>query len=135
MGLGLSFGETGEGPRFRKITVPHSAGDAGGAARHRSRARSRLRDGGGAHHPPGTRRPGAADRLLRQSLDAGDLHGGGRLLQGFPPDPKSLASSISRQVMHALLGKLADAVTAYLNGQVRGRRAGAARFSIPGAAR
>ena len=37
--------------------------------------RAALRDGRGAHDPPRARRPRAADRLLRQPVDAGLLHG------------------------------------------------------------
>jgi uroporphyrinogen decarboxylase len=114
MGLGLYF-ETGEGPRFRKpvrtaadveaLPVPDPERDLGYVMQ--------------------------AVRTIRRELN-------GRVpLIGFSGSPWTLATYMveggsSRdfqrtktlafnqpEVMHALLGKLADSVTAYLNGQIR----------------
>ncbi|WP_028238192.1 uroporphyrinogen decarboxylase [Stutzerimonas azotifigens] len=114
MGLGLYF-ETGEGPRFRKavrsaadieaLPVPDPDKDLG-----------YVMD---------------AVRTIRRELN-------GRVpLIGFSGSPWTLATYMVEggsskdfrlskamlyddpQAMHALLGKLADAVTAYLNGQIR----------------
>jgi uroporphyrinogen decarboxylase len=114
MGLGLYF-EAGEGPRFRKTV--RSAGDVAALP-----AIDPERDLGYVM---------AAVRTIRREL-------GGRVpLIGFSGSPWTLATYMVEggsskdfrqtkslafnqpQVMHALLGKLADAVTAYLNGQVR----------------
>lgn len=114
MGLGLYF-ETGEGPRFRKavrsaadiaaLPVPDAEADLG-----------YVMD---------------AVRTIRRELN-------GRVpLIGFSGSPWTLATYMVEggsskdfrlskamlydepQAMHALLGKLADAVTGYLNGQIR----------------
>jgi uroporphyrinogen decarboxylase len=114
MGLGLYF-ETGEGPRFRKPVRTAAEVEA-------------LPD-----IDPEKDLPYVMDavRTIRRELN-------GRVpLIGFSGSPWTLATymvegSSSKdfartktlafnepEVMHALLGKLADAVTAYLNGQIR----------------
>jgi uroporphyrinogen decarboxylase len=77
MGLGLYFAE-GEGPKFerplreewaiRDLTVPDP-----------ERA-SALRDGRRGRDPPRAGQLGAADRLFRQPVDPGQLHGRRRRL-------------------------------------------------------
>ena len=114
MGLGLYF-ETGEGPRFRKpvrtaadvaaLPVPDAEGDLGYVME--------------------------AVRTIRRELN------GSVPLIGFAGSPWTLATYMVEggsskdfrrvkalafnepAVMHQLLGKLADSVTAYLNGQIR----------------
>ena len=72
MGLGLYFVE-GEGPKFERPVRT--------ARRHREARRAghgnrpALRDGRRAPDPPRARRQRAADRLFRQPVDAGLLHG------------------------------------------------------------
>ena len=81
MGQGLYF-ETGEGPRFRKVIssaadidalpIPDPEKDLGYVMDAVRTIRSALE------------RPCAVDRFFRQPMDAGNLHGRRRLVQGFP---------------------------------------------------
>ena len=115
MGLGLYF-ETGEGPRFRHpvrtaadveaLPVPKAEQDLDYVMQAVSTIRSR------------TEWPGAADRLLRQPLDAGDLHGRGWRLQGFSR-PSSACCMPSRKPCTAAWTNWLTAVTDYLNAQIR----------------
>ena len=75
MGLGLSFGE-GEGPRFERPV--RTAADIAQLAVPDPEDGLRYVMDAVTPDSPGTARPGAADRLLGQPLDACDLHGGGR---------------------------------------------------------
>ncbi len=82
MNLGLGI----RGRRGPEIRTP-------GAHRRRHRQARRAGSGHGAEvrdrcggaGPPRTGRPSAADRLRGQSLDGGDLHGGGRRQQDLRP--------------------------------------------------
>ena len=86
MGLGLYFVE-GEGPKFERPV--RNAADIAKLARARHGQRAALRDGCGVGDPSRTRRPRAADRFLRQPVDARVLHGRRRrqrqLLEGQAP--------------------------------------------------
>ena len=75
MGLGLYFTE-GEGPKVR-APVARRGGDQG-PARAGHRQGPALCDRCGVADPQGAGRPRAADRFLRQPVDAGLLHGGRR---------------------------------------------------------
>ena len=78
MGLGLSFAE-GEGPSSRAPLRDEAAvARAGGARPGQAALRVRRRH----VDPPRAERPRAADRLFRQPLDAGLLHGRRRRLLG-----------------------------------------------------
>jgi len=113
MGLGLYFGE-GEGPKFERPVRDKAAVDALGIPDPEGELRYVM----------------DAVRTIRRELD-------GRVpLIGFSGSPWTLATymveggstknfALSKglmfdqpEVMHALLGKLADAVTAYLNAQI-----------------
>jgi uroporphyrinogen decarboxylase len=135
MGLGLSFGH-GRGAEVRRpcATRPPS---------RRCRARpeqAALRVRRGHLHPPGAERPRAADRLFRQPLDAGLLHGRRRGSDDYRLVKTMLYSR--PDLMHRMLAINADAVAAYLNAQIDagaqavmifrqlGRRAG--RRRVPG---
>lgn len=72
MGLGLYF-EAGEGPRFSSPITCRADVDKLPAFDPGSGAG--LCDERGAHHPPRAERRSAADRLLRQPVDAGYLYG------------------------------------------------------------
>ncbi len=82
MGLGLYFAE-GEGPRFERPV--RDAAAVAALPRARPGAELRYVMDAVSTHPPRAGRPGAADRLLRQPLDAGHLHGRGRQQQEFRP--------------------------------------------------
>ena len=81
MGLGLSFAE-GEGPRFER-PVRDEAAVAQLAVPDMDRLRYVF--DAVAVDPARARRPGAADRLRRQPVDAGLLHGRRRRLVRLPP--------------------------------------------------
>ena len=76
MGLGLYFA-AGRRPALRAPGARRMA-EIARPRRARPRRQAALRDGRGALDPPRARRLGAADRLFRQPLDAGLLHGRGR---------------------------------------------------------
>jgi len=113
MGLGLYFGE-GEGPKFERPVRDRAAVDALGVPDPEQELRYVME----------------AVRTIRRELD-------GRVpLIGFSGSPWTLATYMveggstknfalskgmmfdSPELMHALLGKLADSVTAYLNAQI-----------------
>ena len=80
MGLGLSL-RPRRGPAVRAPGT--HAGRRRATRRARHGRRPALRDGCRAPDPPGAARPCAADRLLRQPVDAGLLHGRGRRFARF----------------------------------------------------
>ena len=75
LGLGLHFVE-GEGPRFERPL--RSAADIDRADPAGRRAQPAVRVRHRAHAAPRAGRPGTADRLRRQPVDARLLHGGRR---------------------------------------------------------
>lgn len=79
MGLGLYF-EAGEGPRFSSPDLPRRRRQAAGV---RSGSGAGLCDERGAYHSPRAEGRSAADRFLRQPVDAGDLYGRRRQQQGL----------------------------------------------------
>jgi uroporphyrinogen decarboxylase len=115
MGLGLYFAE-GEGPKFerplreewaiRDLTVPDP------------NVQSALCDGCGGRDPSRPGRLGAADRLFRQPVDPGQLHGRRRLGFGdrLPHDQDHALRP--PDLLHHILGVTATAVTDYLNAQI-----------------
>jgi hypothetical protein len=76
MGLGLSFAE-GEGPKFARPCATSRRWPRCGARPGEAALRVRRRD----LDPQGAERPRAADRLFRQPVDAGLLHGRRRRLR------------------------------------------------------
>ena len=113
LGLGLYF-EEGEGPRFRKTV--RSEQDL--AALNTIRAEDDLSYVMNAVSTIRRELNGqcSADRVFRQSLDAGDLHGRRWFLQGFRRI-KTMAYD-QPELMHAVARLLADAVADYLAAQV-----------------
>ena len=82
MGLGLYFVE-GEGPKFKQ-PAENRAGRAGAAPARAGLAGLCVQ--GRDPDPHRAQRPRAADRLLRQPVDAGLLHGRGPGLARVPHD-------------------------------------------------
>ena len=120
MGLGLYFVE-GEGPKFAH---PLRTQRDRRARRARPGNRSALRDGRGAPDPPRARRPRAADRIFRQSVDARVLHDR-RRRQRCSRASRRWRGTMRRDAPVASVN--ADAVIAYLAAQ---RAAGAQALMV-----
>jgi uroporphyrinogen decarboxylase len=112
MGLGLYFVD-GEGPKFERPL--RTEADVHGPARARP-GFARLRVQGGHPDPHRAERPRAADRLLRQPMDAGLLHGRRRRLEGIPHHQKDAVQPPGPDAPHP--GHQCQAVAQYLNAQI-----------------
>ena len=112
MGLGLSFAE-GEGPSWRGRCATRRPWRPAGARPGEAALRVRC----GHVDPPRAPGPGAPDRLFRQPLDAGLLHGGS---SGSSDDWRGVKSMLYSRpdLMHRILEVNAQAVAAYLNAQI-----------------
>src|SRR5690554_2295178 len=116
-------GRHGPGPvlRDRRGAALSQGGEHPG--RHRGAADPRsgqgpgLRDGRGAHHPPRAERPRAAIGFSGSPWTLATYMVEGGSSKDFRKSKAMLYEN--PQAMHALLDKLAQSVTSYLNGQIR----------------